>query len=233
MDSKAGRVGVSPWSDLPLNRILYIPLSIFAYSSNIFIASLDLMVSMLVLGTLKNSRFFLRSSSFMDRAPVMKLICSTNHPRRCIVLLSDDLRVLYCSSTTHLALTTYRLVTSDILLNSIKQITPTLVFVGIFEGTTSGGETFALVCSTTPEHQPCETAVNLTGPPTPTDATGATCVLLALLLDLLLVNLTGVTHPTSSDVSGQRLCVTNLNNLEWMPDCRVLLVTQSDGTGRL
>ena len=39
---KTGRVGVVPWSDLPLNRILCIPFSIFAYSSNIFITSLDL-----------------------------------------------------------------------------------------------------------------------------------------------------------------------------------------------
>ena len=54
---KAGRVGVPPWSDLPLNRILYISFSIFANSSNVFIASSDLMGSMLALGTLKNSRF--------------------------------------------------------------------------------------------------------------------------------------------------------------------------------
>ena len=32
-------MGGSEWSDLPLNRILYIPFSIFSYSSNIFIAS--------------------------------------------------------------------------------------------------------------------------------------------------------------------------------------------------
>ena len=52
---RAGRVGVSSWSDIPSNRILYIPFSIFLYSSNIFIANLDLMESMLALGTLKNS----------------------------------------------------------------------------------------------------------------------------------------------------------------------------------
>ena len=54
MESLAGRAGDSPWSDLPvsgraevppgsdlpLNRILYIPFSIFAYSSNIVIANL-------------------------------------------------------------------------------------------------------------------------------------------------------------------------------------------------
>ena len=51
MGSLAGRAGDSPWSDLPvsgraevplrsalpLNRVLYIPFSIFAYSSNIVI----------------------------------------------------------------------------------------------------------------------------------------------------------------------------------------------------
>ena len=48
----AWRAEVPPWSDLPLDRILYIPFSIFAYSSNIFIANLDLMSSMRALGTL-------------------------------------------------------------------------------------------------------------------------------------------------------------------------------------
>ena len=114
MGPKAGRVGLPPWSDLPLNRVLYIPFSIFAYSSNIFIASLDLMGSMLALGTLKNSRFFLSSSSLRDLPPAMTLICSTIHPGRYIVLLSANLRESYCSSATRLALTTYRLVTSNV-----------------------------------------------------------------------------------------------------------------------
>ena len=48
-----GWTEVPPWSDLPLNRILYIPFSIFAYSSNIFIASFVWMGSTLVEGTLK------------------------------------------------------------------------------------------------------------------------------------------------------------------------------------
>ena len=86
---------------------------------------------MLALGTLKNSRGFFSSSPFSDRAPAMKQICSTIHPGRCFVLLSADLKHAYCSSGTHLALPTYRLVTSDMRLNSIKQITPDLVFVGI------------------------------------------------------------------------------------------------------
>ena len=38
----AGRVGVPPWSDPPLNRTLHVPFSISACSSNIFIASLVL-----------------------------------------------------------------------------------------------------------------------------------------------------------------------------------------------
>ena len=61
----AGRAGVSPWSDLPvsgrakvpprsalpLNRVLYIPFSIFAYSSNIVIVSLVRINSILAEGT--------------------------------------------------------------------------------------------------------------------------------------------------------------------------------------
>ena len=54
MGPLTGRAGVSPWSDLPvsggaevpprsalpLNRVLYMPFSIFVYSSNIVITSL-------------------------------------------------------------------------------------------------------------------------------------------------------------------------------------------------
>ena len=36
---QAGWGGVSSRSDLPLNRVLYIPFGIFAYSSNIFTSS--------------------------------------------------------------------------------------------------------------------------------------------------------------------------------------------------
>ena len=79
----------------------------------------NLMDSMLAFGILNNSRFFFSSSSFRNRAPAMKLICSTIHPGRCIVLLSADLKDAYCSSATHLVPTTYRLVTSDMRLNSI------------------------------------------------------------------------------------------------------------------
>ena len=87
MGSLAGRAGASPWSDLPvsgraevpprsdlpLNRILYIPFSIFAYSSNIVIASLVRIDSTLAEGTLKYSRFSLSSVSFRDRTPATKL----------------------------------------------------------------------------------------------------------------------------------------------------------------
>ena len=67
MGPKAGRAGVSPWSDLPLggraevppwsdlplNRVLYIPFSIFANSRNTFIASFVRVGSTLAEGTLK------------------------------------------------------------------------------------------------------------------------------------------------------------------------------------
>jgi hypothetical protein len=87
MGSLVGRVGVSLWSDLPvsgraevptgsdlpLNRILYTPFSIFAYSSNIVIANLVRIESMIAEGTLKYSRFSLNSVSSRDCAPVTKL----------------------------------------------------------------------------------------------------------------------------------------------------------------
>jgi hypothetical protein len=65
----SGRVEVPPGSDLPLKRILYIPFSIFAYSSNIVIVNLVRIESMFTEGTLKYSRFSLNSASFRDRAP--------------------------------------------------------------------------------------------------------------------------------------------------------------------
>ena len=142
---KAGRVGVgvSPWSDLPLNRIRYIPFSIFAYSSNIFIASLDLMDSMLTLGTLKYSRFSLSSSSCRDRAPAMnfpELICSTIHPGVALSYLSliGKIDTVLLIRVWPLLRNTYWLVTSDIRLNSIKQITPALVFMDLLNAMPSG-----------------------------------------------------------------------------------------------
>ena len=106
VDPRSGQVGVSVWSDLPLNRVLYIPCSIFAYSSNIFISNLDLMDS-IALGTLKNSRFFFNSYSFSDRVPVLPFSRDEDDlfydpSRSCIVLLSVDLKDAYCSFDSHL-----------------------------------------------------------------------------------------------------------------------------------
>ena len=81
-----------PWSGLPLHRILYIPFSIFAYSSNIFIGSFAWMGSILAGGISKKVKFSLRSFSLNDHDPVMKLICSTFQPCRWIVMVRGDLR---------------------------------------------------------------------------------------------------------------------------------------------
>ena len=100
MGSRVGRAGVSSWSDLPvsgraevtprsdlpLNRILYIPFSIFAYSSNIVMANLVRIESMLAEGTLKYSRFSLSSAPFRDRAPATKLRWCITQPERCMTL---------------------------------------------------------------------------------------------------------------------------------------------------
>jgi hypothetical protein len=61
----------------PLNLGQYIHLRIFAYTSNTLIASFEYMDWMLVSGTWKNFRFLMRSCLFTERAPVIKLICST------------------------------------------------------------------------------------------------------------------------------------------------------------
>ena len=103
----SGRSEVAPRSDLPLNRVLYIPFSIFAYSSNIVIASLVRINSTLAEGTLKYSRFSLSPDSFRDRAPAMKLRWCTTQPDRCMVLTSVDHRDSYCALATLLALTMY------------------------------------------------------------------------------------------------------------------------------
>ncbi len=49
----SGRAEMLPRLDLPLNRIIYITFSIFAYSSNIVITSFVRMGSMIAEGTLK------------------------------------------------------------------------------------------------------------------------------------------------------------------------------------
>ena len=62
---------------------------------HVFMDNLDLMNFLLVLGTLKHSRFFFNSSSFIDRDPVMKLTCSTFQPWCYIVFLTSDLKDTY------------------------------------------------------------------------------------------------------------------------------------------
>jgi hypothetical protein len=64
----------------PLNLVLYIHLRIFTYTSNTLIASFEYMDWMITSDTLKNFRFLLRSCFFTERAPVIKLICSTFQP---------------------------------------------------------------------------------------------------------------------------------------------------------
>ncbi len=71
----------------PLNLVLNIPLRMFAYTSNVLIASFEYMELMLASGTLKNFRFLLKSRLSTDHAPVIKLICSTFQPYRCITVL--------------------------------------------------------------------------------------------------------------------------------------------------
>jgi hypothetical protein len=71
----------------PLNLVLYMYLRIFTYTSNVLIVSFEYMDLILASDTLKNFRFFLRSCLSTDRAPVIKLICSTFQPWRCITVL--------------------------------------------------------------------------------------------------------------------------------------------------
>ena len=61
----------------PLNLVIYMHLRIFAYTSNVLITSFEYMELILTSGTLKNFRFLLRSCLSTDRAPVIKLNCST------------------------------------------------------------------------------------------------------------------------------------------------------------
>jgi hypothetical protein len=63
-----------------LNLVLYMHLRIFADTLNTLIASFEYMEWMLASGTLKNFRFLLRSCLFTERAPVIKLTCSTFQP---------------------------------------------------------------------------------------------------------------------------------------------------------
>ncbi len=93
-------------------------LRIFAYTSNTLIASFVYMDCMLTSGKSKNFRFLLNSYLFTERAPVMKVICSTLQPSHCIVLFMSLQRDTYWSSTVIFAVVRYRSQTSDICLCS-------------------------------------------------------------------------------------------------------------------
>jgi hypothetical protein len=88
----------------PLNLVLYIHLRIFAYTSNAHIASFEYMELMLASGTLTNFRFLLKSRLSTDRAPVIKLICSTFQACRCITVLMALRREAYWFSAVLLTL---------------------------------------------------------------------------------------------------------------------------------
>jgi hypothetical protein len=91
---------------------------------------LDIMESILASGTLKNFRFLMRSCLSTDRAPVIKLICSTFQPWSCITVLIALRRDAYWFSVVLLALTRYRSQTSDILLCSKIQKVPVVLTTG-------------------------------------------------------------------------------------------------------
>jgi len=84
----------------------------------------------LTVGTLKNFRFLLKSCLSTDRAPVMKLTCSTLQPWRCMTSLIALRRDAYWFSVVPLALMRYRSQTSDILLCSGIQKIPALLATG-------------------------------------------------------------------------------------------------------
>ena len=105
-------------------------LRVFAYTSNTLIANFEYMESILASGTLKNFRFLMRSCLSTDRAPVIKLICSTFQPWRCITVLMTVRREAYWFSAVLLALMRYRSQTSDILLCSKIQKVPAVLPTG-------------------------------------------------------------------------------------------------------
>ncbi len=114
----------------PLNLMLYMHLRVFTYTSNTLIASFEYMELILPSGTLKNFRFLLRSCLSTDRAPVIKLICSTFQSCRCITVLMALRRDAYWFSVVLLTLTRYRSQTSDILLCSKIQKVPGVLPTG-------------------------------------------------------------------------------------------------------
>ncbi len=72
----------------------------------------------------------MRSCLSTDRTPVIKLICSTFQPWRCITVLMVLRRDAYCFSDVLLTLTRYRSQTSDILLCSKIQKVPVVLPTG-------------------------------------------------------------------------------------------------------
>jgi hypothetical protein len=107
-----------------LNLVLYMHLRIFAYTSTDLITCFEYMELILTSGTLKNFRFLMRFCLSTDRAPVIKLICSTFQPWRCITVLMTSRRDVYWFSTVLLDLIRYRSQTLDILLCSKIQKVP-------------------------------------------------------------------------------------------------------------
>ncbi len=105
-------------------------LRIFRYTSNTLIGSFECMELILASGTLKNFSLLLRSCLSTDRAPVIKLICSTFQSWCCITVLMAFRRDTYWFSVVLLALMRYRSQTSDILLCSRIQKIPTVLPTG-------------------------------------------------------------------------------------------------------
>ncbi len=114
----------------PLNLVLYTHLTIFTYTSNTLISSFEYMESILVSGTLKNFRFLLRSCLSTDRAPVIKMTCSTFQPCLCITVLMTLRRDTYWFSSVLLPLMRYWSQTSEILLCSKIQKIPSVLPTG-------------------------------------------------------------------------------------------------------
>jgi hypothetical protein len=79
--------------------LIYMHLRIITYTSNALIASFEYMELIIASGTLKNFRFLLRSCLSTDRAPVIKLICSTFQPWRCITVIMAPRRDVYFQNT--------------------------------------------------------------------------------------------------------------------------------------
>ncbi len=120
-DHKEGRLGIlgglRPCCSPVESDDIHV-LRVFAYTSSTLITSFEYMELILPSGTLKNFRFLLRSCLSTDRVPVIKLICSTFQPWRCITVLMTLRRDTYWFSVALLTLMRCRSQTLDILLCS-------------------------------------------------------------------------------------------------------------------